>query len=381
VSLRAGEKIISQHSKDFPLYFPSDKVPDIQAGGISFEDSIPVIEGRYGLTVLLQNSVGKEFTIVEREISVGTADGSPQFVGPVLGYGLTSRPNATHTPFKFADQQLQVDPNATFSARDRLAFFFNVVNLSQEIWRGGEVAVLISGLREKEPVKKSQSLKLRDQPYGKTLGLAHSVAAGELAPDYYELRLILKNERGEATAETKSQFIISPQESLSHPVTVARSFPLANIYLFYYALGSQYEQTGATDKARDNFEKALLLNPNDKEGRVRYANFLLRTGDLDRALEVIAGVRGEDKLRFDYFLVRGRALTGKGDFSSAIENLLEANRIYNSDTRLLNSLGFCYYKTGQKKAASDALNASLRLNPQQPEVKELLARIEKELVN
>jgi GWxTD domain-containing protein len=381
VSLRHSAKIISQYSKDFPLYFAPDKVPGIQAHGLAFEDSFPVIEGRYGLTVLLQNSVGKEFTIMEREIVVGATDSSPQFIGPVLGYDLASLPSATHTPFKFGDQQLQVDPNATFSAGDRLAFFFNVVNLSQDVWRGGEVAVLICGLREKDPVRKSLSLKLKDQPYGRTLGLSHSFRAAELAPDYYDLLLILKNERGEAIAETKSQFIVSPQRELPHPVTVARSFPLANAYLFYSALGSQYDLIGATDRAQENFEKALLLNPEDKDGRVRYANFLLRTGKHDLALEVIAGVRGEDKLRFDYFLVRGRALAGKGDYAAAIEDLLEANRIYDSDTRLLNSLGFCYYRTGQRKAASDVLKASLRLNPQQPEVRELLSRVEKELEN
>jgi len=66
----------------------------------------------------------------------------------------------------------------------------------------------------------------------------------------------------------------------------------------------------------------------------------------------------------------------KGEYRPAIQSLLEGNKIYDSDTRLLNALGFCFYKTGQKK---DALNASLRLNPEQPDIKELVARVEKEL--
>ncbi len=66
-----------------------------------------------------------------------------------------------------------------------------------------------------------------------------------------------------------------------------------------------------------------------------------------------------------------------GQYAGAIGNLLEGNKIYNSDTRLLNSLGFCYSKTGQKKEALEVLNASLRLNPDQPDVKALKAEIEK----
>ena len=68
---------------------------------------------------------------------------------------------------------------------------------------------------------------------------------------------------------------------------------------------------------------------------------------------------------------------GMGEYSEAITNLLEGNKIYNSDTRLLNSLGFCYYNAGQKEKALDTLKASLRLNPEQTEIKKLIEEIEK----
>jgi len=55
--------------------------------------------------------------------------------------------------------------------------------------------------------------------------------------------------------------------------------------------------------------------------------------------------------------------------------LLERNKIYNSDTRLLNSLGFCYYKTKKVQEALDVLKASLRLNPNQEKIKKLIEEI------
>jgi len=66
----------------------------------------------------------------------------------------------------------------------------------------------------------------------------------------------------------------------------------------------------------------------------------------------------------------------KGKYGKAIANLLEGNKIYNSDTRLLNSLGFCYFKSGQKSKALDVLKASLRLNPEQTEIKDIIKKIE-----
>jgi len=379
VSLRAGEQIIFQYSKDFPFYFPPDKLANVEANGVAIEDSFPVIEGKYGLTVLLQNAVGREFTVSEKEIVVGSPAEPIQIIGPILGYDLQDSASPLHTPFKFLNKQLQVDPNATFGLKDKIAFFLSLVNLTEDVWRDGEMAVLIKGLREKEPRSQSMAIKLAAYPFQKTLGLAESVSAEELAPDYYEISFLLKDGKGEAVAEARSQFIISPQDVLPHPVTIAKNFPLVNSYLFYATVASQYEQVGRTDEAEASFEKALLLNPNFREGLVAYAEFLLKTGRPDRALEIIERLKAEVSARFDYFLIKGRALEAKGAYQAAIESLLQGNKIYNSDTRLLNSLGNCFYKRGQKKDALEALNASLRLNPEQKAVQELVARVEKEL--
>jgi len=379
VSLRSGETIIFQYSKDFPFYFPPDKLENIRANGVAVEDSFPLIEGRYGLTVLLQNAVGKEFTVAEREVLVGGPAGSPRIVGPILGYGLQDSPGRVHLPYKFLDKRLQVDPQTQFSRKDKIVLLVGLENLSQDIWQEGEAAALIKGLKEKEPQAKSRVTRLRDQPFQSSLVLTQSLEPGELGPDYYEVRLLLRDGKGETIATAASQFIIASQDELSHPVTLVRSFPLDNSYLFYAAVASQYDQVGRTAEAEAHFEKALALNPNFKEGLIGYAEFLLKTGRPDRALEVIERVGDEESARFDYFLVKGRALEAKGDYQPAIENLLQGNKIYDSDTRLLNSLGFCLYKRGQKKEALDALNASLRLNPEQKEIRELATRVENEL--
>jgi GWxTD domain-containing protein len=379
VSLRAGEKIIFQYSKDFPVYVPPDRVENIRANGISFQDSFPVIEGNYGLTVLLQNAVGKEFTVSERTITVGSTSDLPQITAPILGYDFKTGASTMHTAFQFMEQQLQVDPAGTFSPKDKVAFYFNVVNLTEDLWRDGEVDILVRGLREKEPIQKKFNLRLRDQPFQRTLGFAQTIPAGELSPDYYEIRLTLKNGKEEPAAESNSQFIISPQGDVPHPVTISKGFPLANSFVYYYGLALQYAQTDNQAQAAANFEKTLALNPQYFEGILGFGEFLLKTGKYDRAMEIIENIADVEAHGFDYRLIRGRALEGKGEYAPAIAELVAANRIYNSDTRVLNSLGFCYYKTGEKTGALDALNASLRLNPEQKEIKELLAKVEKEL--
>jgi tetratricopeptide (TPR) repeat protein len=90
---------------------------------------------------------------------------------------------------------------------------------------------------------------------------------------------------------------------------------------------------------------------------------------------VLAPLSSEVRVKFDYFLWRGVALMGLGRYEEAKTSLLEGNKIYNSDTRLLNALGECFFRTGDKTRALEVLNASLRLNPNQPAVKNLIEEI------
>jgi GWxTD domain-containing protein len=379
VSLRQGERIIYQYPKDFPFYFNPDQLASVEANGVAIQDAFPVVEGRYELAVLLQNSVGKEFTVFEKVIEVPAPSGSPRILGPVLGYSLQTYTSDSQTPFKFMDRQLQVDPGNTFTLTDRPAMFFNLTDLTEEVWRDGSVDIRINGLRDKDPVTKSLSLRIREFPFSRVIGISQMLPVHELVPDYYEVRLTLRGAGGEALAEAPSQFIVSPQTALSRPVTLSKNFSLANLFLYYHILADQYDRVGEAEKAESNFEKALTLAPTYKQGIVAYANFLLKRGKFDLALEKIERLSADESQKFDYFLTKGRALEGKGAYAAAIKSLLEGNRIYNSDTRLLNSLGRCYYQAGQKKDALAVLTASLRLNPEQKDIRELTVRIEKEL--
>lgn len=69
---------------------------------------------------------------------------------------------------------------------------------------------------------------------------------------------------------------------------------------------------------------------------------------------------------------------GMGNYAEAIADFIEGNKIYNSDTSLLNSLGFCFYQVGDYEEALRALNASLSLNPEQKDIAELVEKIEKD---
>lgn len=377
VSLKKGETSIFQYSKDFPFYVSPDDLDSIRGNGVSIQDSFPLIEGEYELNILVQNSVGKEFTVFEKNISVPEESSSPKIVTPVLGYDLEEYRSPMHIPFRILNKRLLVDPKNTFSSTDNVTFSCDLMNITESLWKSGKLEVLVQGLQKLKPLQKSFSVELKNFTYHRMLNITHSVPAKELIPDYYQMKLALVDGMGKVVDEKEANFIISPQKSLPRPVILAKSFPLSNNFLYFYSLAYQYDKIRDYQKAEQYYRKGYDANPAHKNGLVEYAYFLLKVNKFDRAVELIENVKTDEKLKFSYYLIKGRALTSKGQYSEAIENLLEGNKIYNSDTRLLNSLGYCYYKTRQKDKALDALRASLRLNPEQKEVEQLIEDIEK----
>jgi len=375
VSLRAGDNIIFQYTRDFPIYISDKDLDRIRANGLAVEDSFPVVDGKFKLIVLMTNSVGKEFSLLERDIVVPEDTGRPHLGGPYIGYRFETYQREIHYPFKVMDKKLVVDPRAMFGTADEIVCMINVENLTEELRAGGQVRTVIRGTRKEKPVEKSYSVSLSGYTFGRVLSITQSLPAKDFDPDYYELTASLISADGRVLDEKKGTFIVTPTSGMGHPIANAKGFALANQFLYSYMLAQQEEKLGQMDKAKVLFEKAFNLNPDYREGVSMYTRFLVEVKDYDRALALVERLRGDEKRQFDYYLLRGKALMGKGLYTDAQVSLLEANKMYNSDLQVLNALGICYYRTGQKKNALDVLNASLKLNPDQPEIKRLVAEI------
>ena len=376
VSLRRDESIVFQYSKEYPLYFAAADIDRIRQNGIALEDAFPVSEGSYKLTVLVQNAVAKEFTVLERSITVPKAGGPPSLNGPFLGYKLMTFPTDVLIPFKTTDRKLVVDPKMGFGAGDEIDVLLSVVDLSRDLWQSGEVELSLKGLGN-APSVRTTTLRLAESPYNKVLSLTPSFATSGLVPDYYELSARLVGPDKKVLDEKSAQFVISGEKAIAHPIANSKSFSLANEFYIYYQLARQYDKMDINDLAEANFARGFAKNPGYKEGVSEYARFLLKVRKFDEALTVVEGLRGVDKGRYDYHLVKGLARMGKEDFAGAVDNFLEANKIYNSDTVLLNALGTCLLKVGQKEQALTAFQASLKVNDQQENIRKIVRDLQK----
>jgi len=376
VSLRRDEAIVFQDSKEYALYFPAADIDRIRQNGLALEDAFPACEGTYKLTVLVQNSVAKEFTVLERTVTVPPPGGAPALNGPFLGYQLKAFPADVLIPFKTGERKLVVDPKMSYGSSDELDVLVSVTDLTRELWRAGTVELGLKGLTGAQSVR-TVSLRLADEPYRPVVSLTSSVSTAGLPPDYYELTARLLGPDKTVLDEKKSQFVLSSERALAHPIAHSRGLSLANEFYIDYQLARQYDKLGLPDKAEAFFAKGLAKNPGYKEGVGDYARFLVKTRKFESALTVVEGLAGVEKGRFDYCTIRGLALLGLGRYDAALADLLEANTIYNSDTSVLNALGLCFLKLGQKDRALAAFKASLAIDGGQERIGKIVAGLDK----
>jgi GWxTD domain-containing protein len=377
ISLRSGDAIIFQYSREFPLYFPEDSWDKVKASGLAIEESFPVAEGRYKLNILLTNTVGKQFSLFEENLEIPPAKATPSIEGLVLGYKYETYQRDVHIPFKVLDKKLVIDPRKTFGMSDGIAVLFGVVDPAAAPARGGEVRIAVRGLREANPVRRNYTVKLDAPVSDRILSIPYMIPAGDLEPDYYEVAVSLVGASGEVIDEKKDMFTVSPAKAVGHPIANAKGIPVANAFLFRYMLAEQLEKTNRPEAARTFYEEAYRLRPEYLDGVVRYANFLNKTGAFDEALKLAEDLRKDDRRKFVLHVIRGQALFGKGSYEEALADLNQANKVYNSDITVLNAIGKCCQKLGRRADALEAFNASLKLNADQPGIKKLVDELNK----
>lgn len=377
VSLRRGGDIILQYSHEFPLYFPEGDWDSVKASGLAIEESFPIAEGTYELNVLLTNTVGKQFGLLEETVEVPPAGPEPSIEGLVLGYKYETFPRDVHIPFKVLDKKIVVDPRKVFASTDGIAVLFGVRHPDAGPARGGEVRISARGLRQADPVRRTYIVKLDAGSSGPLLSVPYMIPAGDLEPDYYEVAVALIAASGAVLDEKKDMMTVSPARTVGHPIAKAKGIPLANAFLFRYMLGEEFEKTGRPEAARALYKEAYELRPEYLDGIVRYANFLNRIGAYDEALKLAEGLRKDERRQFVLHVIRGQALFGLARYEEALDDLGQANRVYNSDTGVLNALGKCYAKLGRRAEALEAFKASLKLDPGQAETRKLVDELAK----
>lgn len=128
--------------------------------------------------------------------------------------------------------------------------------------------------------------------------------------------------------------------------------------------------------ARQNFERAIVLDGEHEDGLVGLGEVMLRFGRRHEALELFERARATgcaDDL--DLLLSMGRALYRERMFEHARETFVEAVRVHPESAEAVAALGYTLHRLGDEVGARAELRASLELDSELNEARIYLGHL------
>jgi GWxTD domain-containing protein len=380
VSLKKGSDFILEEKKHYDFYFDPDKVGVLRGNGLVLHYAFPAIPGKYKLTVFAMNSVGKEFTYFDKEITIPAPTGGPTLATPVLGHKTEDQQDNFFFPYRFNNQKLFVDTERNFRLRESPLVLLGAYNLDRELWETGKIVVLLKGLNERQKYEKTYEVPLKLHSFNTDLNILQRIGEEGLNPDYYELEVKLLDGSGKMLDSKTATFSISPLSNFAYAMESFNKVRIENPGFLFASLASQYNKLGNLDGAEKYYARSVALNPQDPAVLVPYLYLLNKRKKYTQVMVEVEKLKDNQNLALDYHLIKATALYGMKDFNEALNQLLEANKVYDSDTRVLNLLGFTFLMLKEKNEALKAFDASLKVNDKQVFIKQTIEKVTQQKV-
>jgi len=140
--------------------------------------------------------------------------------------------------------------------------------------------------------------------------------------------------------------------------------------LAYTNLGSAYQKMGQLDRAMENYDKAITLDPNDYLAYTNRGVILDKMGESDRALESYGKAVISNPGDYKAYFNRGLLYDKMGRIAEAIEDFEMALRLNMMDPGTVawahNNLGILYGKAGMYDRSIAEFNIAIAIDPNNP---------------
>ena len=363
---------IFQYMKEFPLSFSGPELQDLGAKSLAIQDLFPLVPGTYKLDLLLKNTVSKEFTTFEGTISIPEDSALPAMTPLVLGYRLekSASPAAEFIPFRVKEGQLLTPARKTFTQKENLIVFFQVLGLPPELRSAGQLKYAV--LRKEAPFL-SQIKKISE--YQNAPDFLEVFPLLGFPPDYYKIRVSVLDSRGAEVLAQDEDFEITSAPSIGRPLVVSKVMPASGAEEYDYEQGLQLLNLKRNKDALVLLEKTYAKNPAQLKYALGLSQCLFIEGQYQRVKDILSPLRGEKATDLVlYFL--GKSAHSLRQLDVAIADYTDYLSRFGLNLEILNLLGTAHYQKGNAAEALRAWKRSLEINPGQENIKKLVQSIE-----
>jgi GWxTD domain-containing protein len=363
-----GRRVFAR-DKEVYVELSSAEIRDLDVAPFAYEDDFPLIPGDYRLVVILRNRAVAEYTVLERELVIPDVSAVvPGLSSLVVAYDVQQVEDAREGEVL----TFQIGPRRFYPAADGAFFAGETATALLQIFGGGTGYRLEWELSSEVGVIERRT---RDVERAPPVLMEESFALTGMVGGRYTLAARLVDGGGLVVAERSQAMSISPRGTFPRAWVHRRSFDARQPGALDLVLGEQLQVKGRYEEAARNLGAAVLANPELHEARWRLAGIQLGWRRPDEALALLLPIEEAAGDRYEVVAGLGFAFYMKNEPSSAAPYLERAASIREPGTSLLNALGDCYAKLGDRARAREVFERSLALDSDQPVIRERLASL------
>ena len=366
------DQIIYQFGKDFAFNFDEEKMRSVSRQPLSVRDMFPLIPGQYKMSILLKNEASKEFTSIERTLSIPQEKDVLQMTSLILGYDVKQNENPTAglRPFHFGNSQVSFPANRTFVRQDNLVTAFQIHGLNQALRQNAEIRYTFfkDDLEFRTIVKKIPE-------YPDLPNILEQFPLQDFLPAHYRVQVSLHVNAREILSE-REDFAVTYLEAIARPWTYAKVLAGIENPVYAYIIGTQLYNSGKRIEARDSFEQAYRKDPSSVDFALNLARVYLALTEYQKIEPILLPFFNQpEPPQYELYIILGKAYQNSKELKKAIDIYDQAITQYGLSTILLNSLGECYVLWGNPEEALAAWEKSLELNPDQPPIRKNIEQL------
>lgn len=360
---------IYQFGKEYSFNFDEAKIKEIGNKSISISDLFPIVPGNYKFSLIMKNTVSKEFSSFETDIFIPESAKFPKLDSFIISYAtktITSGEKLLR-PFQIGNTIFLPEVEGTFSPSELLNIILQFSGLENERNYKVSISILDNG----KIVKKSNMSLKGVNGEG---SLHHEISLSGIPPSIYKLHVILLDESENEILSEFANLQLTHLPAIARPVFYYKGIPDDSSYI-NYLLGNQLFNKGNLEEALKSLNKAYNLNRNNEGIALSLARVLEKLGRSDEVISVLSLFYSRDNTTYDTYFLMGEAYRKKGNFQEAIKAYTSALSHYGQNINLLNALGECYWNIKDFKNAKFYWSKSLELNSDQKDIRKKIDEI------
>jgi len=369
----ASGRTVYQFDKDFPLSLTASELEDIRAQSLSIQDAFPIVPGAYTFDLLLKNTLSKEFAGAGTTLVVPGPSGPPGLGTLLLGYGAAPAKSDPRekVPFKVGATQILCQTRKTFGAGETLVLFYQSFGTTADLRSSGTLRTTFA--RENEEFL-SRTRPLADAP---PEGVVDTQSLKDFTPGYYQVRVDLLDGAGKELARAKADFEISLSATIPRPRVMSKVVPAGGRGQEAFTTGVQLLNRGELQAARAKLEEARNLFPTRVDYAVAYAQALMRLKEYVQVKDALLPFAEVEDAPAEVPALLGFACQALEELEPAVTYYTTYLVRFGANVEILNYLGTCHLRLGNREEALKAWTKSLEVSPDQPKIKDLIESLKK----